>query len=354
MKNMVILRMRYLGDILLLVPLLKKLLQAYPGIVLTVVANQGTEYPLTMLPGIRVIVFNNRSFWGKFRSSFLVLKLARERKWDLWVDWTVSDRSRFFSRFAKASRKLFSGWKTDERALSDNAAYFPLDFNHGPNPVIEQYASSLLTRGIDLRKPFDPIIFSSSKSKNEVELWRKRNGVEESCPILLIHPGGREWYKRWPPDRFAQVGNWWSQEHNGFVVIAGSKDDQTLIESVASGFKKGTRFSIVQEPIPFLHALMESATLFLGNDSGPFHLADASDLYGVVLFGSTTPAVWGPVSKGRIIPLYDPPSCSPCTHEGCSQGTDNCLRRIEVDMVIRSLSQQLAIREQQQREGAPS
>ena len=344
MDSMVVLRMRYLGDSLLLVPTLRKLLLAYPGIVLTVVVNSGTEYPLCNLPGIRVVVFDNRSFWGKMKSSFAILRLARERKWDLWVDWTVSDRSRLFSRFANATRKLSSGWKTDESFRSSNAVYFPVDFNHGPDPVMKQYESSLGQMGINLSGRSDPLVSSSSDSQKEIHLWRKQNGIDQNSPVLLIHPGGREWYKRWPPDRFARVGNWWTAAHHGVVVIIGSKEDRTLILSVISGFTKETRFLIVQESIPFLHALMESSTLFLGNDSGPFHLADASGLYGVGLFGSTTPAVWGPVSTGRLMTLYDPPACSPCSHEGCTQAMDNCLRRIEVDLVIEGLSRQLALR----------
>ncbi len=350
MDSMVILRMRYLGDSLLLVPTLRKLLLAYPGIFLTVVVNRGTEYPLKNLSGIRVVVFDNRSFWGKLKSSYDMVRLARERKWDLWVDWTVSDRSRLFSRLADASRKLSCGWKTDERPSSQNSIYVPVDFNHGPDPVMNQYESSLRKIGVHLSATSDPLVSSSASSRMEIETWRKENRLDQETPILLIHPGGREWYKRWPPDRLARVGNWWSKVHKGVVVIIGTREDQTLILSVTSGFQPETRFLIVQESIPFIHALMESSTLFLGNDSGPLHLADAAGLYGVGLFGSTTPAVWGPVSTGRLLTLYDPPSCSPCSHEGCSQGVDNCLRRIEVNQVIEGLSRQLKLREKHLKE----
>ena len=210
---------------------------------------------------------------------------------------------------------------------------------------MSQYESALRKIGVYLSGKTDPLVSSTASSRMEIESWRKQNGLDQKTPILLIHPGGRQWYKRWPPDRFAQVGNWWSRGHNGVVAIIGTREDHTLILSVASGFQPETRFLIVQESIPFVHALMESSTLFLGNDSGPFHLADASGLYGVGLFGSTTPAVWGPVSTGRLLTLYDPPACSPCSHEGCSQGMDNCLRRIEVHQVIESLSKQLELRE---------
>ena len=350
MDNMVIMRMRYLGDSLLLIPTVRKLLLAYPGIFLTVVVNRGTEYPLNNLSGIRVVVFDNRSFLGKLKSSLAIFRLARERKWDLWVDWTVSDRSRLFSKLADGSQKLSCGWKTDERYSSPNSVYIPVDFNHGPDPVMTQYESSLRKIGVHLSGNSDPVIPSSPSSQVEIGAWKKQNGLDQETPILLIHPGGREWYKRWSPDRFAQVGNWWSRVHKGVVVLIGSREDHTLILSVTSGFQPETRFLVVQESIPFVHALMESSTLFLGNDSGPFHLADASGLYGVGLFGSTTPAVWGAVSTGRLLTLYDPPACSPCSHEGCSMGVDNCLRRIEVDQVIDGLSRQLDLREKHLRE----
>ncbi len=354
MKNAVILKMRYLGDVLLLVPVIRKLRLAFPGIQIAVVANVGTEYPLTLMEGVRVVVFDNRSMMGKLRGSIEMFRLSKERTWDLWIDWTVSDRSRFLTRFANATRKVISGWKTDRSSITGNALYFPVDFNHGPDPVMVQYEHSLAQSGIVLPEHSDPVLSALPASRKDVQSWKSKNGIGEGEKLLVMHPGGRQWYKRWPPDRFSRVGNWWTEVHNGIVAVSGSKDDQTLVESVVSGFKKETRFLVVQESIPFLHALMESSALFLGNDSGPFHLADASGLYGVVLFGSTTPAVWGPISKGRIIPLYDPPPCSPCTHEGCGQGIDNCLRRIDVDSVIRTLSRQLDLRSGEKTQGVPS
>ena len=105
MKNAVILKMRYLGDVLLLVPVIRKLRLAFPGIQIAVVANVGTEYPLTLMEGVRVVVFDNRSMMGKLRGSIEMFRLSKERTWDLWIDWTVSDRSRFFDKICKCHEK---------------------------------------------------------------------------------------------------------------------------------------------------------------------------------------------------------------------------------------------------------
>ncbi|HKX45485.1 MAG TPA: glycosyltransferase family 9 protein, partial [Planctomycetota bacterium] len=88
-----------------------------------------------------------------------------------------------------------------------------------------------------------------------------------------------------------------------------------------------------------LHALLERADVFVGNDSGPMHLAAAVGTPTVGLFGPETPVMYAPLGL-RTQALYEPPACSPCinVHDNkvanCVRGRPECLMNLSVDMVL--------------------
>ncbi len=102
----------------------------------------------------------------------------------------------------------------------------------------------------------------------------------------VIHPFASQPDKTWPAERFLAVA-----EHlRGScglepVFLAGPADD-------AAHFK---RFRVWHNaPLAEIKSLMAGAQLFVGNDSGPAHIAAAFGVPVVVLFGSSNPVTWAP------------------------------------------------------------
>ena len=75
-------------------------------------------------------------------------------------------------------------------------------------------------------------------------------------------------------------------------------------------------------------ALFEKSSLFIGNDSGPMHLAAAVGIPVVALFGPAVEAEWGPISKEAIV-LRGEQRCEKCTGKNC-QHDFKCIRMISV------------------------
>jgi ADP-heptose:LPS heptosyltransferase len=84
-------------------------------------------------------------------------------------------------------------------------------------------------------------------------------------------------------------------------------------------------------------ALCAQMDLFLGNDSGPLHVA-ATQTFVVGLFGPTLPEICAPWTKGKLIITGAKPSCRPCRQEGCPNENFNlCLKSITAEEVICAL-----------------
>ncbi len=103
----------------------------------------------------------------------------------------------------------------------------------------------------------------------------------EPGPYAVIHPFASAADKTWPAARFAEV----ARKLQNPVILAGPGDD-------ASAFAEFRVWK--NEPLARVKNLMAGASLFVGNDSGPAHIAAAFGVPVVVLFGSSDPVTWAP------------------------------------------------------------
>lgn len=126
-------------------------------------------------------------------------------------------------------------------------------------------------------------------------------------PLAVIHPGGganpgmRLESKRWPVDRFVAVARRLGERGLRPVVVWGRGEEAlgaALLASVADALEIGSRLRLAG-----LGALAECAALYVGNDSGPTHLAMA--------VGTPTVALFGPSDERRYGPFGEWPDGSP-------------------------------------------
>jgi heptosyltransferase-3 len=108
---------------------------------------------------------------------------------------------------------------------------------------------------------------------------------------LIIHPGSGGASKRWPPEHFAAIASDISQKTNSTVLISTGPADGDLAHLIA---EKTSALILPPLPIRHLAALMIQCSAYLGNDSGPSHLAAAVGLPTIALFGPTDPRIWSP------------------------------------------------------------
>ena len=329
--KVLILRTRYLGDTILLVPLIREILQHDKEARITVILNEGTTYPLERFPGVEILTLSRGGPLARSGSSLALLGEVRRRRPDLLLDLTVSDRSRMLARFSRAGRTGAAGDAAD-LARGPWEVRVPVDLNRGPDSVVAMHGRLLSAMGLPVSGIVEKAYFPDPLWGERARGWIRERGLD-GVPTLFLHPGGRHWFKRWPPDRFARLASLWIRKRNGAVIVAGTGAEKTLVDSVLSGVRSERIHPLVAAPVGLLDALIRRATVFVGNDSGPLHMADAAHIPLVGLFGSTLPQVWGPVCSPRREVVYRQRECSPCHHTGCPLGPDNCLASLTVEEV---------------------
>jgi ADP-heptose:LPS heptosyltransferase len=104
-------------------------------------------------------------------------------------------------------------------------------------------------------------------------------------PRAILHPVAATPEKTWPADRFVALAAYLKQAGIEPVFIGAMEEDLSPFSA----------YRVIQgAPLSDIKPLLASASLFVGNDSGPAHMAAAFALPVVVLFGDSDPEIWGP------------------------------------------------------------
>jgi lipopolysaccharide heptosyltransferase II len=171
------------------------------------------------------------------------------------------------------------------------------------------------------------------------------------------NPGMALARKRWPVERFAELARR-ILASGCAVVLVGAEEDRTLTDRLKASVKAtrdldAARSSdnlvvdlVGQLSLDELAALAARASVYVGNDSGPTHLAEATGANVVMLFGPSDPIVYGPRSR-QAVSVSAGLWCSPCFVDGQVAPCANviCLASIEVERVWREVAPHLQVRQ---------
>lgn len=161
-------------------------------------------------------------------------------------------------------------------------------------------------------------------------------------PIVCIHPGAGKFYKQWTSSGFARISDWLTSE--GYqAVFVGNGSDTKKIQEVFSELKRPAFDLANKLSLGDLMALFDLSALYLGNDSGPMHLADRAGIPLVALFGPADEKRWGPLSKRSAVVRGEKP-CAKCKGKDCQYDL-KCIRTLSDETVKGAVLKVLSRRE---------
>jgi ADP-heptose:LPS heptosyltransferase len=206
-------------------------------------------------------------------------------------------------------------------------------------------------RGLELEFP----LFAQDRAEAAALLRRlpRPRHVPESCdpgddacstphqagrPLIGIHAGAHAPARRWPAERFAVVADHLAQRFGAQIVLTGGPGEEEIAQAVAAGTPLAGRVAPAlnvagQTSLGGLAALIDRLDLFVANDTGPAHLADALGTPSVTIFGPADHRRWAPLDQTRHPIVRRPVPCSPCRYTVCPID-HRCLSWVAPDAVI--------------------
>lgn len=294
-----------LGDIMFATPAIRLIRRAYPEAFIAAASLAGGPGAplLETNPYLDEVYFQAR---GTYSAGGLAesLSWARSRRFDVGLE--LSHPVQWFFRLSGI----------DERQRFARRALWWL-VPYRDKACRDLHASEQFIRAAE--KAFGPLgrdglgydlVLTRGDEERAQELLSPLGGA----PFAVIHPGARcNRNKRWETAKFAGLGRWLAEERGFSLVIVGGSEDEPLAEAMGRELE-GPVLSLAGEAtLRQTAAVIERAGIYVGNDSGPLHIAASTGTPVVAIFASSNPANFGP--PGACSQVVSPTDeCVPCLH----------------------------------------
>jgi ADP-heptose:LPS heptosyltransferase len=156
--------------------------------------------------------------------------------------------------------------------------------------------------------------------------------------FAVFHCGARKKLRQWKEANFIQAANYLKKEHALDIIFAGDETDIPMISRMQAALDFRSYSVAGHFSLSAFGALCKQAQVFLGNESGPLHIAAASGCSVLGLFGPGEPKVfypWG--AKAHY--LHEVLECNPCDQINCKYPNNTCMDRISVAAVQKKLNE---------------
>lgn len=328
-KNILVIKLRYLGDVLLATPVVSQLHRAFPQARITMLVSRGTEAMLAGNPDLYDVLVADKQ--GLLSEAAFGLMLRR-RRYDCVIDLTDGDRAAILTWITAAPVRVGFNQEQRWRGMAYTAVAAP---GAQDRHRIERDLSSLRALGL-APEPGAPVLAVSSDEEDAGRQVLAALGVDaEGPPLVMVQPGARYWFKAWPAERFVELADRLTAATACQVLVGGSPQEQELATSLVSRMRGKAVNLAGRLSVRHYAAILKRCALFVGNDAGPMHMAAALGTPIVGLFGPSDPAEWGPRSP-QARTLYKGLDCRRCFHPTCERGEMSCMKQISVEEVFQA------------------
>ncbi len=326
----------HLGNLLIALPHIQAMLRRHPGALL--VANALYRDVLVAALGHRVAVLYypapaltpSRPLWPRLLTWLAFVRTLRAFRAERCIDLEGEQKSATLARLSGAPRR--------EGPRRRRGRWF---YTHQlPGPIAGQHRWQGYAALSD--PPATPVaqgasLTHDSRAVPALQEHLARWGVHSGMPCVVIHPGASKLYKMWPAERFAALCVRLRDLGLIPVLIGAGGRDRVQIERIRAHLAQPVVSLCDQISLAELIVLMAHCRGFIGNDSGPMHLAAACGAPVVALFGPTDERLWHPLSAQARV-LRHRACDAGCGRHACLAQDYPCLRGITPDQVLEPLA----------------
>jgi heptosyltransferase-3 len=177
--------------------------------------------------------------------------------------------------------------------------------------------------------PLNPRLYTSEADQQAATSYLQANSLTK---FAVLHTGARRVLRQWPGERFAIIAQLLHDQYGFEIIFAGDNNDTENIAAIRSQIPFPT-FSIAGTlGLGAFSALVAKAGIYLGNESGPLHIASTNNIPCIGLYGPGEPTVFYPISKKSAV-IHHILECNPCDQIHCVHPDNPCIKRITIEEV---------------------
>jgi heptosyltransferase-1 len=328
-----------IGDIVFSLPIISAIKKKYPNARLSWIVD---ERCFEILEGNPLL--ENIFVWNKRQVSFKYYKNLRQQlkseKFDLSIDLHGLAKSALFVKLAAARFKIASSSTNGMREFSwlfskeikANQSHHCVE----RNLVVAKYLGCTDEIGY-------PIFISEKSFKSVKEKLLKENA--DLTKIIGIHPGGGWISRRWDSYKFIALAKKLKTELGADIVLVGGKEGGTSEKQLSETIIENAGVKIIDMTDKFtlkeLCAFLKICKVFVGNESGPMHIATVFNTQAVAILGPTDATRTGPY-KGNTKIIQHFVDCQPCRNRNCKNAI--CMQNITALEVFEEVKKKFIVK----------
>jgi lipopolysaccharide heptosyltransferase II len=319
-ENILVLNRIHIGDCLFTTPALRALRAGFPRARIVVTVPESNRDLFLANPSVDEILPRPRR---GLRAKQAFLRAVRERGFDLVI--SFQERTLFY---ALATRR--SGAKMSVATLywPTRPFYRRVGRRVFGEHEVEKYATLVEALGLP-RPSTPPELHVCAEHAAAAERLLREKGWRDGERLIGLNPGATQDRKRWPPERFAAVGDRLAADHGCRIAVFGGPGDRELAERVTREMAAPAVSLAGCLRLGETAAALRRCALVISNDTGPMHMAAALGVPVLALFGPTPPNQFGPLGPHQTVlrARGGCPDCPPPCMHGIS--VEECLAAAE-------------------------
>jgi heptosyltransferase I len=296
-KSICIIRLSALGDVLMLVPLVRTFQAHMPEVKLTWIISRPAYDLVEGMEGVEFIVIDKP---GNPVDYYQFSKLMRERRFDVLLAAQASFRANLLIPLIKARRKI--GYDSI-RAKDGHNWFIHESIAPGNDHTLEGFLKFAKPLGLS-----NPVISWDLPIDTSSTEWAIKHLPEKNdTPVVLINPAASKPERSWLVERYIALIEHLQNQWHAKVVLTGGPGpyDKELAEAITSKVSVDKNLVGLTKPKQLL-AVIKQADLMICPDTGPSHMAAAVGTPVIALHAVTSADVSGPYPFRHLAVDYYP------------------------------------------------
>ncbi len=326
MQRILIVQTAFIGDVILITPLIKAVKEIFPDSSIDALVIPQTKSVLENNPDIRkIITFDKRE--NKLIAFSRTLKIIRQNHYSLCIIPHSSFTTALLTYFAGIKKRIgFDRWL---------AKYFLTDRLPFSKNILR------IQKNLSLLKPLSEKDFSLQTHlyPNSADILKVETELDSLSRFIAIAPGSVWASKRWPKEYFIVLTQSLVKQGHSLVFTGSTQERELCEEIIQSAGIKAINFAGDMTLLQTA-AIFQKAELVLSNDSGALHIANAMQTPVFAFFGPTVQSLgYYPFQPKDLVLETDIP-CRPCGSHGgnvCPLKHFKCMRNITPDIVLEKI-----------------
>jgi predicted lipopolysaccharide heptosyltransferase III len=331
-RDILVIRTAYIGDVVMTLPVLKPLKETFRNARVSFLTSDSAGELLKGNPHIdEIITFNPSWFYSSGKGKYIgFIRKMREKPFDMVIEARGDIREILLIAWPLKTKVRISYKVGGGGYMLTHVVPYP-----GLKHKVQYHLDIVRHLGAEV-DDIDWGVYLMDEEKKRVREMLDKHDL--GGKFIAVHPGTRLHLKRWIRERYVILYDSLIKRYKMPLLALGTKTEKPIVDEIVGDMEHPAVNLAGETGLRELAGIIENASLFICNDSGPMHIAASVGTPTVALFGPSKSVETGPYGDMHRVVEKDFPCRAVCDESSCRYSRFHaCMEDIGVDEVLHAV-----------------